>query len=420
MQIRLTPGPLSGTVTAPPSKSLAHRAVLCAALADGPSRIEHLERSEDVRATLAAVQQFGCAVQPIPGGVRLTPGKGFATIVRPVDCSESGSTLRFLIPLLSLTAQKVRFVGHGRLMARPLDVYDQLLPAHGVRFAHSDAGCEVFGALQPGRYEVPGGVSSQFLSGLLFALPLLEKPSTLCILPPLESRSYLELTRAVQADYGVHSEWRGADTLYIPAPQRYAARDYTVEGDYSQAAFAAVLGAVRGGISIAGLSPDSRQGDAIILPILQRCGAQFAWENGTVRFDAAPLRGTQIDLADCPDLGPVLMALAALCTGETVLTHAGRLRLKESDRIAAMQAELEKCGVYFAADADTVTIRGGLRAPSAAFDGHGDHRIVMSMAVLALAAGVPACLTGAQAVSKSWPGFFEAMAALGAEVESDA
>ena len=421
MQVHIRPAPLGGTVPAPPSKSLAHRAILCAALSGGKSRISHLEYSQDVEATLAAAAQLGCKIEREPGAVTITPSSGFATVIHPVDCGESGSTLRFLIPVFALTGQKIRFTGRGRLLQRPQQVYADLLPAHGTRFAQDEAGITVFGAPMPGAYALPGDVSSQFISGLLFALPLLEKPSTITIAPPFESRSYVELTRAAQSRFGVHSQWQGENRLYIPGGQHYAPCDLAVEGDYSNAAFPAVLGAARGGITLTGLSPDSRQGDAVIFDILARCGAKLRRSGDTVTLEKAPLCAAEIDLADCPDLGPVLMALGALCSGATVIRNAGRLRLKESDRIAAMQAELAKFGAAVQADGGTITVTGGgLHAPASPLDSHNDHRIAMSLAVLALAAGFPADIAGAEAVRKSWPGFWDMLKTLGAEVECNA
>jgi len=263
-------------------------------------------------------------------------------------------------------------------------------------------------------------VSSQFISGLLFALPLLPGDSTLHLIPPVESRSYIDMTRAVQAAFGVHSRWLDETTLLLPGGQQYHPCDYTVEGDYSQAAFPAVLGAVCGGVTITGLGPDTLQGDAAILDILRRCGAVFTRKGDSVTFAKAPLHGVDIDLADCPDLGPVLMVLGLLCKGTTVIRNAERLRLKESDRIAAMEAELRACGGVLESDGGTITVHGcaeRLHTPAAPLHGHNDHRVVMSLAVLAAAAALPLTVDDAEAIQKSWPGFFADAAPLGVEVE---
>ena len=352
--IRPAPGGIGGVIAAPPSKSMAHRAVLCAALAVGRSHITHLEFSKDISATLSAAAQL-CAAVGTGADDATVQGLGhFLPLTVPVDCCESGSTLRFLIPIASLTGQPVTFTGR-----------------------------------------------------------------TLHLSPPVESRSYIDMTRAVQAAFGVHSRWLDATTLLLPGGQQYHPCDYNVEGDYSQAAFPAVLGAVCGGVTITGLAPDTLQGDAAILDILRRCGAVFTRTGDSITFAKAPLHGVVIDLADCPDLGPVLMVLGLLCEGTTVIRNAQRLRLKESDRIAAMETELRACGGVLESDGGTITVQGcaeRLHAPAAPLHGHNDHRVVMSLTVLALAADIPLAINEAEAVQKSWPHFFDALKPLGVEV----
>ena len=413
------PARIGGTVSAPPSKSMAHRAVLCSALAKGTSHIENLEFSKDISATLAAAGQLCARVESGPADV-LVEGLGhFRPVFGPVDCCESGSTLRFLIPLASLTGQSITFVGRGRLMERPQSVYETLYREQNLHFEQANGQLTVAGSLRSGEYTLAGNVSSQFISGLLFALPLLAGDSTLHLIPPVESRSYIEMTRAAQAAFGVTSHWLDDTTLCIPGGQQYHPRDYIVEGDYSQAAFLAVLGAVKGGITLTGLAAETLQGDAVILDILRRCGAKFTRTEAGLVFEQAPLHGVDIDLADCPDLGPVLMVLGLLCEGTTVIRNAERLRIKESDRIAAMEAELRACGGVLSSEGGTITVQGckpRLHAPEAPLSGHNDHRVVMSLTVLALAADIPLAINEAEAVQKSWPHFFDALKPLGVEV----
>ena len=435
--IRPSPGGIGGVIAAPPSKSMAHRAVLCAALAVGRSHITHLEFSKDISATLSAAAQLCAAVDTGADNATVQGLGHFLPLTAPVDCCESGSTLRFLIPIASLTGQPVTFTGRGRLMERPQSVYETLYREQNLRFEQSPAGLTVEGpggayslpcdalVLSPGHsardtFRLAGNVSSQFISGLLFALPLLPGDSQLHLIPPVESRSYIDMTRAVQAAFGVHSRWLDETTLLLPGGQQYHPCDYNVEGDYSQAAFPAVLGAVCGGVTITGLAPDTLQGDAAILDILRRCGAVFTRKGDSVTFAKAPLHGVDIDLADCPDLGPVLMVLGLLCEGTTVIRNAERLRLKESDRIAAMEAELRACGGVLESDGGTITVHGCaglLHAPAAPLHGHNDHRVVMSLAVLAAAAALPLTVDDAEAIQKSWPGFFADAAPLGVEVK---
>ena len=422
MTARIRPGPPpAGTLAAPPSKSMAHRAVLCGALAEGESRLPGLPHSQDRQATLAAPAALGAQVEAGETWARIRGACPLRAPAGPVDCGESGSTLRFLIPLAALTGQPVTFTGRGRLMQRPQNVYKELFASQGLPFRQEAGALTMAGPLRPGRFELAGDVSSQFVSGLLFALPLLAGGSRICLRPPVESRSYIEMTRAAQRRFGVVSRWADPNTLDIPGGQAYRPRDLAIEGDWSQAAFPAVLGALAGDVTVAGLEPDTLQGDAVILDILRRCGGRIEPAPGGFRFFKSRLQGTRIDLADCPDLGPVLMALGLLCEGETVIVNAGRLRLKESDRIAAMEQELRKLGGWIASDGGTVTVRrSALHPPAGPLWGHNDHRVVMSLTVLAAAAGLPVEIGGAEAVAKSWPGFFAAMRQLGVEVETDA
>lgn len=422
MTAYIRPGPPpSGVLAAPPSKSMAHRAVLCAALADGESRLTGLAHSQDIDATLAAAAALGAQVEAGEGWARIAGAAPLQAPAAPVDCCESGSTLRFLIPLAALTGRPVAFTGRGRLMQRPQSVYQELFASQGLRFEQEGDTLTVAGPLRPGCFSLAGDVSSQFISGLLFALPLLDGDSRLRLKPPVESRSYIEMTRAAQSRFGVASAWLDEYTLAVPGGQAYRPRDMAIEGDWSQAAFPAALGVLAGDVTVTGLEPGTLQGDAVILDILRRCGGRAEAVPGGVRFQKSALHGTKIDLADCPDLGPILMALGLLCEGETVIANAGRLRLKESDRIAAMEQELRKLGGQIESDGGTVTIRrSALHAPAGPLWGHNDHRVVMSLTVLAAAAGLPVQIDGAEAVAKSWPGFFAAVRQLGVEVQTDA
>ena len=318
----------------------------------------------------------------------------------------------------------MRFTGAGRLFDRPQAVYQMLFDRQGLRFEQTSEGITVFGRLRPGGFTLPGDVSSQFISGLLFAAPLMESESSIEVLPPYESRSYVDLTIDAMQQFGVKVAARarknGSVMYRVAAPQRYTASDFAVEGDYSQAAFLAVLGCAVGGINVVGLNPDSQQGDKVILDILKRFGGKFKPIEGGYRFERSLLKATEIDLADCPDLGPILFTLGCFCNGSTIIRNAGRLRLKESDRISAMQEELKKMGARIEVDGDTVTITGvALHAPAEPLYGHNDHRIVMALAVAVYAAGLPALLRGAEAVNKSWPAVWDTLRGLGAKIDTE-
>ena len=416
MRAEIGVGTVQGVLNLPTSKSLAHRALLCAALAGGESRIEALDDSEDIRATKAALTALGAAAEETESGLCVSGREPFGQSgPLTVDCGESGSTLRFLIPLLALSGRPITLKGHGRLMQRPLGPYEEIFKARGLPFALCENTLQFSGPLASGEYQLPGDVSSQFITGLLLALPLLDGDSVIRITRPLESAGYVTLTRQVQAAFGVVSRMEEG-RIFVPGNQRYKARNYRVPADDSQAAFPAVLSAVKGGLSMQGPAPDSAQPDAAIFEILERCGAVITRNAQRVTVQPGPLTAAEIDLSGCPDLGPVLMVLGMFCKGTTHIYNAGRLRLKESDRIAAMQTELEKFGARITSDADTVTITGGpLHAPELLW-GHGDHRVVMALTVAAFAAGLPAQIEGAEAVCKSWPDFFENLADLGAPV----
>ncbi len=444
MTVQILPGKPAGVMRVPPSKSMAHRLLVCAALARGASRVENVALSADIMATMGAMRALGAGMQYSGGNVAvdgaadtfLGEGSGraadrakeqsFGKITAPVDCGESGSTLRFLIPLFSLADGPVTFTGAARLFQRPLTVYEEMFREQGLVFAPGSESLTIQGPLRSGRYALAGNVSSQFISGLLFALPLLAGDSVIQVAPPFESRSYVELTRTAQAMFGVESRWQDENTLVVPGGQRYRPRQVVVEGDWSQAAVPAVIGAVCGGVSVSGLSQESMQGDKVILQILQRCGAEVGWREGllTVAPGKAGLAAAgEVSLADCPDLGPVLCALALFCPGATKFVDAGRLRIKESDRIFSVESELKKLGGRLSSGADSIVVEGGgALLPNKTTISHNDHRVVMAIAVAAVCAGVPVTIEGAEAIQKSWPSFFEDLAEIGihSEKESEA
>lgn len=418
MQVTLSPSVISGTVIAPPSKSMAHRALIAAGLADGISLVAPLAFSQDMRATMDALQLLGAKIVCDENSATITGvSLPFSSPTVPVDCGESGSTLRFILPVFSLTDAPVTFCGRGRLLARPQQVYATIFSSQGLDFTQTEDAITIRGALKAGLYTVDGSVSSQFISGLLFALSLLPQESEIHITPPFESRSYVDCTLQTLSDFGVNAAWQDALTLHLPGNQHFHAQNATVEGDYSQGAFFAVLGACCGGITLQNLRADSVQGDRVILDILKRCGAIFENTAQGIVFQKSILHATKIDLADCPDLGPILMVLALFCEGETVIEHAGRLRVKESDRIAAMESEIHKMGGQMRTSKDTIYLQKSTLHRAENVTSHNDHRIAMAMSIAALCAGVPVTIAQAQAVCKSYPDFFAVLKTLGAAVE---
>lgn len=416
MKAKIKPSLSQGRVKIPPSKSMAHRAIICASLCDGESVVSNIDYSDDINATIECMRSLGADIQCGSDFVRVRGIKDFGQAdIGCVHCGESGSTLRFLIPLFSLTGQKITFTGDGRLLKRPQDVYRQIFKNQGLLFDHTDDRIVTEGALRAGEYTLPGNVSSQFVSGLMFTLPLLEGDSKIHIVPPFESRGYALMTAHMLSRFGVEIRWEDDFTLCIRGGQKYTAHNETVEGDYSQLAFFAVLGAINGTVEIEGADPDSMQGDRQIIGILEDFGCSVSFENGICRVGADCLTAADIDLENCPDLGPVLCILAMFAQGTTHITNASRLRLKESDRILAMQSECAKMGCTITATDNDICITGGFSKPVTDLDGWADHRIVMACAVALSVLGGTVC--GCEAVAKSYPAFFDDLAGLGIDVK---
>lgn len=421
MNVLIRPGMKEGRpVRLPSSKSISHRSLIAAALSDGDSVIHNLVANKDTEATMRCLAQLGAVFTYKDDHTLCVRGiRSFSAYDGSVvDCGESGSTLRFLIPLFSLTGREVIFTGHGKLMSRPQAVYEELFRSRGLLFCQEGEFLRVRGALTPGDYAVKGNISSQFISGLLFALPLLKGPSSIKVIPPYESRSYVGLTEDILESAGIRFADEG-NTIRIEGNDSYRLVRSDVEGDASQAAFFAELALVsHRPVRVLGISHKSRQGDHVIVSLFESFGGRSVPIEGGYRFEADRIVPSSVDLADCPDLGPALFACAAGAQGDTVFHNCQRLRIKESDRIAAMQEELEKMGARVIDQGNTVTVRGtGHIKGNVTLQGHNDHRIVMALAALSAAADGPVTIQGAQAVEKSYPSFFEDLSAAGAEVE---
>lgn len=401
MTVDIHPGRPCGVLAAPPSKSMAHRLLICAGLCQGVSRISGVDFNEDISATVDCLQALG-AICTVQGDTVTVQGTDVRS-VKPqqgLACRESGSTLRFFIPLALLSNETARFTGTEKLLSRPLGIYESLCREKGFSFQKSPSQVEVKGQLQAGEFTIAGDVSSQFITGLLFALPLAEGNSVIRLIPPVESRSYVNLTLQALSAFGIEARWQDENTLYISGSQQYQPKDMAVEGDYSGAAFFGALKALGGDIQITGLQEDSLQGDKIYETHLQSICA------GT----------PTIDLSDCPDLGPVLFAVAAAKNG-AVFTGTRRLKIKESDRATAMAQELAAFGTEVTVEENSVTVSAtAFHPPLRPLQGHNDHRIVMSLAVLLTRTG--GTIEGAEAVRKSFPDFFEKLRALGIEVDT--
>ena len=392
-------GTAYGRVEAPPSKSVSHRYLICGALSGG-SVIENVAFSEDIKATLNCLGALGAEYEIDGSTVKIggiSPDK--AVKCTELFCNESGSTLRFLIPLCLLFGQKITLKGTERLMSRSLAVYKEMCLSQGIEFTEDKESVTVCGKLTAGKYSVRGDVSSQFISGLMFALPLLGSDSIIDITGALESGSYLGMTVKALAEFGVRISRTDEHTIFIKGNQTYKPRTLRVEGDYSNAAFFEAFNSVGGNVAVAGLKKDTSQGDAVYRKLFGKL-----------------VRGCpEIDISDCPDLAPVLMAVAAANNGVKLIgTH--RLKIKESDRGAAMAEELAKFGCNTEVWENEITVHPrALKTPELPLSGHNDHRIVMALSLLCSITG--GSIYGAEAVNKSFPDYFRKLSSLGIKVE---
>lgn len=419
MRARITPAKIdSGNITIPPSKSLAHRAIICACLAPGRSVISNIDYSVDIRATIEGMRHLGASIKEDKDTLFIDGIETFQYDGDVVNCHESGSTLRFFLPLFSLTGKRATFSGSKRLIERPQNVYEMLFQEQGIDFVRTYPNIIIDGRLKPGELTLKGNVSSQFITGLLFALPLLEADSKIHIEPPFESRSYVDLTIQMLKRFQIIVEYEDAYTLAIKGNQQYQPTDVLVEGDYSQLVFWASLGVLNHSVETHGLDLHSLQGDKKTIDIFQSMNAGIKVLDDGYQFCPGTLNGTVIDLNDCLDLGPMLFALATQANGKTTFQNARRLRIKESDRIEAMETELKKLGCSISSTFGTVTITGPVKLQgNVTLHGHNDHRIVMALSILATIADEPITIDDAQAISKSYPGFFKDLASCGIFIE---
>ena len=388
-----------GTVAAPPSKSMAHRALICASLSGG-SIVRNIEYSNDISATLDCLDSLGASVEKNGNVINIGGLNPFESKETTIDCRESGSTLRFMIPLAFLSGKKITLTGSSRLFERNLTIYEEIACKNGILFEKGASSLTVCGTLKSGNYKIAGNISSQFISGLLFALPLLEGDSTLQIIGEYESEPYVDLTIKALADFGIDIEKCGR--IYkVKGGQKYLPKDITVEGDYSNAAFLDGFNLLGGDVTVTGLCEDSLQGDKIYKQMYEQL------KDGEKEFD----------LSNCPDLAPVMFALSAVFGGAH-FAGTRRLKIKESDRATAMQAELKKFGIRVdVGDNDVTVYSGELKAPCDTLCGHNDHRIVMAMSLLCSLVG--GSIDDAQSVAKSYPDYFEKIKSLGIVVENE-
>ncbi len=395
-----------GTTEAPPSKSDVHRAVICASLSGGICTVSPVALSEDIRATIRCARALGVRFEFEGDALTVDGSEIFKNGSALLDCGESGSTLRFFVPVAALGGINAEFTGSGRLPERPIGIYTEALPKAGVS-CETGGGLplKISGRLKSGIFKIPGDVSSQFISGLLFALPLLDGDSDIILTSPVQSAGYINMTIRTMAKFGVEVDILD-NGWHVRGRQHYVPTDYKTDGDWSQAAFFLVSGAIGGEVTVTNANIDSAQGDRRIAAILREFGAEVLQDGGTITVKKAPMRAIEINAAQIPDLVPVLAVCACFAEGTTRITNAERLRIKESDRLKTTAALINSLGGYARETADGLKIVGVKRLKGAPVEGFGDHRIVMSAAACAAGLDGEIVCSDALSVNKSYPAFY--------------
>lgn len=414
MTVKINANDIGGELSILPSKSFAHRQLICAALSDNPCEIICNAASKDIEATVRCLRALGAEIEETDGIYKITPIKKAES--GELFCGESGSTLRFLIPVASALGEEVTFTGEGRLPERPCLPLVQTLRENGAEVEYDGRlPLTVRGGLTPGRFRIAGNISSQFITGLILALPLLPGDSEIEITGKCESLPYINITLDCVKQFGIAAEM-SENLIHIHHGRYHAPEKLIVEGDWSNAAFWTCLGAItKNGITVTGLNTESIQGDCKIITILKRFGADIVWGNGGVTTKKKTLRGCAVDASEIPDLVPVLSVVAAVSEGKTRIYNASRLRLKESDRIESTAAMLRALGAEVTETEDGLEIIGKKKLLGGSVDSYNDHRIAMSAAIASAVCDNEVEIRGAEAVNKSYGNFFEIYETLGAE-----
>ena len=424
----ITPNSLKGEVVIPSSKSIGHREIICSGLASGKSIVDNISISKDIEATIEGLKSFGAKINEIPSkfqgrcafSIEGTDGK-INLKNKVIDCRESGSTLRFLIPLGILSNEKIIFTGSGKLVERPLDPYFEIFNKKGIEYKiFSDKinlPLEINGKLKSGVYSLVGNISSQFISGLLFSLPLCDGDSVIEITTKLESESYINLTLDALKKYGIEIINENHKRYIIKGNQKYKNIETSVEGDYSQGAFWLVAGALSENIKSIGLGFGSIQGDQKIVDILKNMNVNLKISENEIISIESKTRGTIIDGSDCPDIIPILTVLASVSKGVTKIINSERLRYKECDRLTAIATELNKIGADIQELSDGLIINGKKSLKGGEVSCWNDHRIAMSLAIASIKCREKLILRGTECVEKSYPEFWKDFVSLGGKIE---
>ncbi|MGI6005094.1 MAG: 3-phosphoshikimate 1-carboxyvinyltransferase [Christensenellales bacterium] len=413
MRMIFSPSKLQGTLPAIPSKSDAHRALICAALSDGPTRLQMPDwPAQDIQATIRCLEALGARIERT-GGVLLIKPIDQPREMPVLDCGESGSTLRFLLPVAAALGRGALVTGSGRLPRRPMAPLLKSLRAGGVKIEGDALPLRLEGRLTSGIYQLPGDVSSQFVSGLLFALPVLPEGGTVLVSEKLQSAAYVDMTLETLARFSVQVKKLPDGYRVMPAQRYLTPGTYKVEGDWSNMAFFLCAGALSGPVTCTGLPKDCLQADRAVARLLARFGARVTQEESRITVSPGTLRAIKADLSQIPDLAPPLAVVASAARGRTLLFGAGRLRMKESDRLRTVTAMLRALGADVTEGPDTLTITGRPELSGGPVDAAGDHRIAMAAAIAASRCAGETVLEGTEAVEKSYPSFYNDYSLLG-------
>lgn len=416
--IKIRGNKLRGAVKIPPSKSMAHRAVICAALSKGISRIANIEYSDDIRATINGMRVLGATIIEKENELLIDGTNTFNVSGGTIDCKESGSTLRFLVPISLVKENNISFIGEGNLGKRPLTLFYNIFDNQNIAYSYEDGvlNLNINGKLSGGEFRVLGNISSQFISGLLFTLPLLKEDSKIIITTNLESKGYIDLTLSMLKRFGIEVINNSYKEFIIKGNQNYKANDYEVEGDYSQAAFYLCAGALGSEVELENLDVDSLQGDKEVLDILKKLGARLNFNNNKINAKGDKLKGCIIDGSQCPDIIPVVAVVCALSEGKTSIINAERLRIKECDRLSAICSQLQILGANIVERNDGLDIEGVTSLKGGRVSSFKDHRIAMALAIGATCAEGEVIIEDSECVKKSYPGFWKDYKSLGGNI----
>jgi len=414
MRAVIQPGKLQGEIDAIVSKSSAHRMLICAAMAEGETEMNMPQTSLDIEATVSCLRAVGAVIERENGRIKVTPAKDISD--KPIlDCGESGSTLRFMLPVASVLCRKAAFTGHGRLPERPLSDLTRAMKDHGVGFSSDNLPLEISGKMRGGEYNIPGNVSSQYITGLLLALAKEGTGSVINVIGNYESSAYVDITVASLAAFGVNVERRG-NRYFIPAGTTLKSPgEVKIDTDWSNSAFFLCAGALGSDVCVRGLDFSSHQGDKAVMTLLEKLGGIAVKTENYAKIVCGGIHGCEIDISETPDLLPTLAAVAAVGSSPTRFVNAARLRLKESDRIETVAAMVEALGGKTSQTADSLTVLGG-GLTGGTVDCANDHRIAMAAAIAATACKGEVVLIGCECVNKSYPGFFDDFTKLGGKV----